>query len=382
MTPFLIARSVAAIATVFLFSSSAYSADLPDKWPTIRLKKVASGFKQPTTITHAGDGSKRIFVVERPGTIRLIKDDKRVSKPFLDVTNRVKSQKPEQGLLGLAFAPDFKKTGLFYVDYTNKKNVGDTIIARYSVGTDGVAKASSEEVLLTIAQPYPNHNGGQVAFGPDGYLYIGMGDGGFRGDPHRNGQNKTVLLGKLLRIDVKKKPGYRVPSDNPFGNEIWAYGLRNPWRFSFDRQTGDLFIADVGQHKKEEVHVQPAASKGGENYGWNIMEGSICYNADTCNQEGLVKPVIEYGHDAGCSITGGFVHRTKAPSALAGIYFYADFCSGNLWGLRRIGDTWESKLLLESELRVSTFGEDEEGNILVADYSTGIIYRITATEDK
>lgn len=211
-------------------------------------------------------------------------------------------------------------------------------------------------------------------------LYIALGDGGSAGDPLGHGQNRASLLGTIVRIDVEAGVApYAIPPDNPFGDEVWAFGLRNPWRFSFDRTTGDLFIADVGQARFEEVNVQPAASSGGENYGWNVMEGLHCFGADACDQRGLTLPVVEYGREGGnCSVTGGFVYRGSAHPALLGIYLYGDFCSGRIWGLRRVGATWENQVLLETSLRISTFGEDEAGNVYVADYALGEIHRVEA----
>src|SRR4030095_15339060 len=253
-------------------------------------------------------------VVEQEGRIRIVKSQTLLSTPFLDISARV-SCCGERGLLSVAFPPNYANKGHFYVNYTN--NDGNTVIARYRVTSDpDVANLNSEEILLTIEQPFANHNGGQIAFGPDGYLYIGMGDGGSAGDPQGNGQRPETLLGKLLRIDVESgMTPYAVPSNNPFvqsrfyHGEIWALGLRNPWRFSFDRQTGDLYLGDVGQGSYEEINFQSRASFGGENYGWNIMEGKHCFNSDSCNQTGLVLPIVEYSHSEGCSVTGGVVYR-------------------------------------------------------------------------
>ena len=246
-----------------------------------------------------------------------------------------------------------------------------------------MADAASEVVLLKIAQPFANHNGGQVRFGPDGYLYIAMGDGGSAGDPMRNGQNLGALLGKLLRIDVESDPGQvRIPAGNPFVNtagargEIWAYGLRNPWRFSFDRATGDLWIADVGQDIYEEVDFQPAASRGGENYGWNRMEGLHCYQAG-CQMQGLTLPIAEYPHVAGaCSVTGGFMYRGRVSPGMRGIYLYGDYCSGQIWGVERQGSGWNSRQLLASGFTITTFGEDEAGELYVANAANGSVHHI------
>ncbi len=355
-------------------------------WPEIQLTPVASGFTNPVHVTHAGDGSGRLFVVEQAGRIWVIRNGSvRLNDPFLDISDRVLSGS-ERGLLSVAFAPNFAQTGHFYVNYTDQQ--GDTRVARYQVTSNpDVADPNSEQVILAVDQPYSNHNGGQLAFGPDGYLYIGMGDGGSGGDPDGNGQNLGTLLGALLRIDVEtgSPVTYTVPADNPFvGNpnargEIWAYGLRNPWRFSFDTATGDLYIGDVGQNKWEEIDFQPASSSGGENYGWNIMEGNHCYGSGSCDSSGLVLPVAEYGHSDGhCSVTGGHVYRGGTYRRMQGLYFYGDYCSGGIWGLRRNGSGWESQFLLDSNLDfgISSFGLDEEGNLLVVDHN-GTIYKMT-----
>jgi glucose/arabinose dehydrogenase len=338
------------------------------------------GLQSPIHITQAGDGSGRLFVVEQTGRIRIIQGGALLGTPFLDISDRV-SCCGERGLLSVAFPPDYASKGYFYVNYTQQS--GDTVVARYSVSADpDIADRESEEVVLTVDQPYANHNGGQLAFGPaDGYLYIGMGDGGSGGDPQNRAQDPGELLGKLLRIDVESgtRP-YAVPVTNPYTQtvgyrgEIWALGLRNPWRFSFDRQTADLYIGDVGQGAWEEIDFQPASSRGGENYGWRIMEGNHCYNSGTCNQTGLVLPVAEYNHSLGCSVTGGMVYRGQDYARMQGIYFYGDYCSGRLWGLRREGNTWQSALLLDTAYSITTFGEDESGNLYLADYGTGDIY--------
>jgi glucose/arabinose dehydrogenase len=357
-------------------------------WPQVSLTKVISGLSQPTHITHAGDGSGRLFVVERSGYIRIIKNGTLITTAFLNISSRIRDSGREQGLLSVAFPPDYANKGYFYVNYTSTNGNGDTVVARYHITTNAdLADPSTEEILLTVDQPFSNHNGGQLAFGQDGYLYIGMGDGGSGGDPLNNAQSPNTLLGKILRIDVESDPGsdpYVIPPDNPFTqnldyfDEIWALGLRNPWRFSFDRRTGDLFIADVGQNSYEEIDFQPSSSTGGENYGWNIMEGVHCFNTATCNQSGLVLPVLEYDQSQGdCSITGGMVSRSQDQPNIEGIYFYGDFCSGRIWGLRKNGTTWENSLLLDTQYLISTFGENEEGNLFLADYTNGDIYKIT-----
>jgi glucose/arabinose dehydrogenase len=345
--------------------------------------RKTAGLDKPTSITHAGDRSGRLFVTEQKGRILVLKNFTPQKIPFLNITDRV-SCCGERGLLGVVFPAGFASKRYFYVNYTDKN--GDTVVARYRLTADpDRADPMSGETVLFVKQPFPNHNGGQLAFGPDGYLYIGMGDGGFFGDPFGNAQKKDALLGKMLRIDVESgiKP-YSIPRDNPFITkkdyrpEIWALGMRNPWRFSFDRKTGDLYIADVGQDKYEEVDFQPASSSGGENYGWNITEGTHCYKTEPCDKTGLTMPVVEFGHDKGCSITGGMVYRGKEFPALDGIYFYSDYCSGRVWGLRKFDNQRQTKELLNTGIAVSTFGEDEEGNIYLADYRKGALYKLEA----
>ena len=352
-------------------------------WPQIALLPLVSGVSQPVHVTNAGDGSGRIFVVEQGGRIRIIRNGVMEATPFLDIAGRVGCC-GERGLLSVAFPPGYAAKGHFYVNYTDK--AGNTVVARYRLTTNpDVADPVSEQVVLTVSQPYPNHNGGQLAFGPnDGYLYIGMGDGGSGGDPENRAQNPAELLGKLLRIDVEAgNPNtYTIPASNPFTQtagyrpEIWALGLRNPWRFTFDRLNGDLYIADVGQAEYEEVNYQPGASAGGQNYGWRIMEGLHCYNPANCNPSGLTLPVVEYSHAEGCSITGGVAYRGTQFDRMQGIYFYADYCSGKIWGLRSAAASWSSRLLLDTPFSITTFGEDEAGEIYVADFSGGEIYRI------
>ena len=369
-----------------LVSSGAAAQGLP--WPRIALERVASGFTNPVHITHANDGSARLFVVEQRGRVRILKDGAILPAPFLDISSRV-SFGSERGLLSIAFPPGRGKKSEFYADYTDVR--GDTAISRFTVSGDpNVADATSEEILLSIPQPFANHNGGQLAFGPDGYLYVGMGDGGDAGDPNNNAQNPSSLLGKILRIDVVGKAAYAVPPSNPFvgtanaRGEIWAYGLRNPWRFSFDRKTNVLYIADVGQGAWEEVDVQPAESTGGENYGWRLTEGNHCFAPSTgCPTAGITSPVAEYSHAGGnCSVTGGFVYRGRDFDGLTGIYFYGDYCSGRIWGLRRTDTGWDDIELLKPGFAISTFGEDEAGEIYVADYTGGVIHRLTDADGK
>lgn len=350
----------------------------------IILKPVASGFVEPTYLAHAGD--ERLFVVEKAGRIQIVTGEGPGSTPFLDIVDRVGSNRSEQGLLSLAFHPNFDQNGRFYVNYTNLG--GNTIVSSFLVSPDDPnrAQADSEQILLQVNQPFANHNGGQIKFGPDGYLYIGMGDGGSQGDPQNNGQDGRTLLGSLLRIDVDGGTPYEIPSNNPYdassgqAEELWATGLRNPWRFSFDRQTGDLYLTDVGQNNWEEVNFQHANWTGGANYGWNILEGSHCYRTQSCIQEGLVLPVAEYSHDGGnCSITGGYVYRGEQYPLLRGNYFFADYCSGTFWSLLRHPDaSWQQTVVLQSDLFVSSFGEDVNGELYALDIASGTIYQLTS----
>jgi glucose/arabinose dehydrogenase len=359
----------------------AVRADTTRAWPSITLVRKADGLERPTSIANAADGSDRLYVTEQKGRIVLLKNFAIQKTPFLDISDRV-SCCGERGLLSVAFPKGYAKKRYLYVNYTDKS--GDTVVARYrTVSGFDAADPKSEEIILTVKQPYANHNGGQLAFGPDGLLYIGMGDGGSGGDPHGYAQDPGTPLGKMLRIDVESgaKP-YAIPPGNPFLQrkgyrpEIWATGLRNPWRFSFDPKTGDLYIADVGQDLYEEVDVQATGSRGGENFGWNIMEGMHCFKTQSCNKAGLIMPVAEYGHDKGCSITGGMVYRGAEYPALQGTYLYSDFCSGRIWGLRRGTDGWQHAELMISGRAVSTFGEDEQGNLYLSDYREGALYKV------
>jgi glucose/arabinose dehydrogenase len=344
----------------------------------------------PVYVTDAGDGSGRLFIVEQVGRIRIVKDGALLPTPFLDIRSLVESG-GERGLLSVAFHPDFKTNGVFVVDYTRASstpaNVGDTVIARYRATPPAadVADRASAEALLTIDQPQPNHNGGLVKFGPDGLLYIGMGDGGGGGDtgaghaPEGNGQSLTTLLGKMLRIDVGAAGPYTVPPGNPnlgqaARREIWAYGLRNPWRFSFDRATGDLYIGDVGQNDYEEIDFQPSNAKGGVNYGWPVWEGNHGYRlASTRSPD--TKPIAEYSHAGGaCSVTGGYVYRGTNIPALAGFYIFGDYCNGRLWTLVRFGGAWRLGLLRDTSYLISSFGEDDAGELYLVDLK-GAVYR-------
>jgi glucose/arabinose dehydrogenase len=340
-------------------------------------------YERMVYLTHAGDGSNRLFVLLQRGIILVFLNqvDIRSAEVFLDMSDRVNSAGNEEGLLGLAFDPNFTSNGYFYVHYTANPP-RRSVISRFSVNVDDPNKAdkTSELALLEVPQPYPNHNGGQISFGPDGYLYIGLGDGGSGGDPHGNGQSLATLLGKILRIDVSKSSHnerYRIPPGNPFVSaqnvkgEIWAYGLRNPWRFSFDKATGLLWAADVGQNNYEEVDI---IEKGG-NYGWNKMEGDHCYppSVINCNKEGFNLPIAEYDHDEGCSITGGYVYRGTRLRTLYGAYIYGDYCSGRIWAIRYDSKITERLQLIDSNLTIASFGEDESGELYILSFD-GKIY--------
>jgi glucose/arabinose dehydrogenase len=383
------ALSTLVLLTHGLFLNAAPVTAKPEgEWPSVSLQEIISaGLVKPVHITHAGDGSWRLFIVEQDGRIRIYQNGALLATPFLNIGDRVRSTGDEEGLLSVAFPPDYATKRYFYVYYVN--NPGDLVIARFHVpaATPNQANPHSEQILLTIPHPgFSNHNGGQLAFGQDGYLYIGTGDGGGGGDPNNNGQNPATLLGKMLRLDVESPAGsatYLVPSTNPFvGNpavqdEIWALGLRNPWRFSFDRATGALYIADVGQNQLEEINVQAASSAGGENYGWRCYEGTLPYNTTGCGpQSQYTFPVYEYGRALGCSVTGGHVYRGAAHSALSGIYLYTDYCSGRIWGLRQGTNVWENHEFLAAGFGISSFGEDEAGEIYAANRSNGRIYRL------
>lgn len=373
----------------------------------LKLALVVDGISgAPLAVRHAGDDSGRIFIVTRAGKIYIHDGNQLLSTPFLDISDRVRSG-GERGLLGLDFHPEFAVSssihkGEFFVNYSDRTG-GDTVIARFKVpaATPNVADAGSEDILLEVDQPYSNHNGGDIHFGADGYLYIGMGDGGSGGDPEdyarhlendkaTNSEEESYgLLGKMLRIDVNgSTPGsgacglvgnYGIPASNPFVGtsgacaEIWAYGLRNPWRWSFDRFTHDLIIGDVGQNTWEEVDFQPASSGGGEYYGWSCMEGNHTFKADRCDSTLRVDPILEYAHSEGCSVTGGYRYRGPIQD-MNGIYIYGDYCSGSIWFAERQGGTWTASVWKASGLNISSFGEDEEGNVYVVD-SNGAVYR-------
>ena len=358
-------------------------------------------FRGMVHLTYPDDGSNRLFVVLQPGQVMVFDNDRDTTsaETFLDIRDQVNDQGSEEGLLGLAFDPQFRANGHFYV-YYSASPPKRSVISRYSVraGEPSRADPASEVTVLQIPQPFSNHNGGQLLFGPDGYLYVGLGDGGSGGDPQGNGQDPSTLLGSILRIDVSAAPGgaYLVPPDNPFVGregdaraEIWAYGLRNPWRFSFDRETGELWAADVGQNKFEEVDI----IRPGGNYGWNIMEGSYCFLGRltiaqllkrgsagpdrNCDQEGLEPPIIDYDHDEGCSVTGGYVYRGSRLPSLYGAYVYGDFCSGKIWALTYDGARVTELLeIVDSQLSIPAFGEDPAGELYILSFD-GSIYRLT-----
>lgn len=347
----------------------------------VRLEVVAGGLAAPVFLT-APPGDPRLFVVEQPGRIRIIRDGQLLPTPFLDLTERVESG-GERGLFSVAFHPRYAANGFFYVDYTDVN--GDTRVERFRVGADpDRADPASGKLILRVPQPFSNHNGGLVAFAPDGKLFIAMGDGGSGGDPRGHGQNRGTLLGALLRIDVDAGDPYAIPADNPFVGtpgarpEVWATGLRNPWRFAFDREAGLLYIADVGQAAWEEIDVAPDGA-GGLNYGWNVMEGAHCFAASNCDRSGLDLPVLEYSHDEGCSVTGGYVYRGQAVPAVRGHYFYADFCRGWVRSFRLSnGEAVETREWPFGDIgNVLSFGEDAVGELYVLS-GNGNVYRFMA----
>jgi glucose/arabinose dehydrogenase len=347
-------------------------------------RPVVSGLERPLEIVPARDGTERLFLVEQTGKIYILLQDQLLPQPFLDLSERVsilRGNASEQGLLGLAFPPDFASSHVFYVNYTDQR--GTSLTARYRVSADGnIADPTSEEVLLQIEQPAANHNGGGLQFGPDGYLYLSMGDGGDGGDPGNHGQNPNTLLGTLIRIDVSAPGVYTIPADNPFvqgggAPEVWAYGLRNAWRFSFDRLTGDLYIADVGQSAWEEINYLPAGSSDGFNFGWNYLEGTYPYRGTPPENAILIDPVYEYDHSQGKSVTGGYVYRGQALPEWYGVYIFGDFISGRIWGMLPNEDYCRAvEELYQSGAYISSFGEDENGEIYFSDYRQGTIYRL------
>ena len=355
----------------------------PPSAESFELQPIVNDLSRPLYITDAGDGTGRLFIVQQGGIIYVW--DGSTSSFFLDLTNLVsasanQSGYTERGLLGLAFHPNYAENGLFFVNYTDR--AGHTALAKYRVSEDpNVADANSPEIIFTQLQPFPNHNGGHMVFGDDGYLYVGLGHGGAAGDPLGAGQNPELLLGKILRLDVDVESGYSIPADNPFADgtngapEVWSYGWRNPWRFSFDRATGDMYIGDVGQNQWEEIDFEPADNTGGLNYGWSDMEGTHLFNADS-EPQGVVMPIAEYNHsDGSCSTTGGYVYRGEAIPDLQATYLFSDYCSGVLrYAYRDESGAWQSDILMQTGMQVSSFGEDEAGEMYLIDYN-GTVYK-------
>jgi glucose/arabinose dehydrogenase len=342
-------------------------------------------FKDPVEMVYSDDGTNRLFVIEQAGVIKVFKNDPAANSTsdFLDMKNAVNSG-GEKGLLGMALHPNFSSNGQLFVNYT-RQNAGklESVISRFS-SDKNLADAASEEILLTFGQPYSNHNGGKIAFGKDGYLYIAIGDGGSGGDPQNFAQNLNSVLGKILRIDINKKSNglnYAIPTDNPFVNdsnarpEIYAYGLRNPWKMNLDKETGKFWIADVGQNEKEEIDI---LEKGG-NFGWRITEGFGCFNpSSNCNKEGLIDPVFDYGTNVGRSITGGYVYRGKIHTELTGKYIYGDYASGRIWALKYDESTKQStnELLTRLTGSLSSFGQDKDGELYLLNYQSGKVQRL------
>ena len=348
--------------------------------PVIALQPFVSGLTSPVDLQPSRDGTGRLFVVEQGGIIRVIKAGKLLATPFLNLTNIVHSG-GEEGLLGLAFHPAYKTNGRFFVNYTRVvSGQHQTIIAEYHVSSTNKDVADpTGAILLKVNQPFDNHKGGQLVFGPDGYLYIGLGDGGDQGDPLKNGQKLSTLLGKMLRIDVDSGAPYKIPPTNPFIGrtgvkpEIWAYGFRNPWRFSFDLQSKKLYIGDVGQDAYEEIDIGTI----GGNFGWNVMEGAHCYPiGSTCNQSGKILPIAEVPHPEAEAIIGGFVYRSTVIPGLSGYYVFGDFITGTIWGLKQVSGTWQRTTLLSTGRAISAFGRDASGTLYVIDYLNGAILKI------
>jgi len=379
--------SVAALAAIVALVAGCSDTAEPPADATLALALVTGGLDRPIFVTAPPGDTGRLFIAEQTGRIRIARHDSLLAAVFLDLTSLITCC-GERGLLGLAFHPQYASNGFFYVNYTDA--AGDTRVVRYHVSANpDSADPASASLVLSQAQPFSNHNGGMLAFGPDGYLYIGLGDGGSGGDPQGNGQNPATWLGKMLRISVGAAAGYSVPGNNPFiaqagtRPEIWSLGLRNPWRYSFDRLTGELYIGDVGQGQREEVDVEPAGS-GGRNYGWNVMEGDICFQSG-CSGAGLTPPAHSYSHADGCSVNGGYVYRGTRIPALRGHYFYADYCDGWVRSFRWSGGAatdhrdWPA---LAPGGAISSFGEDAAGELYVVRYGAagaGEIHRFIAT---
>ncbi len=379
------------LSVVLVVSIIAVSALAAEAQPTLTTRLVADGLSSPVYATSPPSDNSRLFIVERGGAIKVVRNDTLLSRPFLNISSEIVSG-GEQGLLGLVFHPQYASNGYFFINYTNSN--GDTHVERIVVSTDpDSADMSARDTLLVVDQPFSNHNAGMLAFGPtDGYLYIGLGDGGDANDPANRAQDPTTLLGKMLRIDINGALPYEIPSDNPYAgkpdtlDEIWAFGLRNPWRYAFDRQTADLYIADVGQGTWEEVSFQPASSAGGENYGWRLKEGPDCFipssGCDPTNS--LVDPISYYSHGGSpfrCSITGGFVYRGCAIPDLDGHYLFADYCAGRIWSYRYVSGSimdsteWTSQLN-PTNARITSFGQDAAGELYIVNFSNAEVLKI------
>lgn len=354
---------------------------------TLAFETVVDNLVRPLFVTYANDSDERLYIVEQRGRINVVENG--TLSIFMDISNLVSPEAgglmyTERGLLGLAFHPEYADNGMFFVNYTNPD--GATIIARYSVSDDPLlADTESGEIIFTANQPFANHNGGHMAFGPDGNLYVSLGDGGSAGDPLQAGQDPTLLLGTIMRINVDGETGYTIPEDNPFvgsdagADEVWSYGWRNPWRFSFDRATGDMYIADVGQNQLEEVNFEAAGSVGGLNYGWNFFEATNVF-AEGGNIEETQQPFAQYDHSRGCSVTGGYVYRGEALPDWQGVYFYGDYCTGRLWtAYRTAEDTWVDGELMQTPFSVSSFGEGPDGELYLVNYG-GTLERFVAAE--
>jgi len=380
------------LVSLLLAMSSAHAQDdeiitLRDSAPdaaNFEFETIVSDLTRPVYAADTGNGL--LYIVEQGGIIRVFDGEKLTT--FLDIEPLVSPEArgfgfTERGLLGLAFHPDFAENRLFFVYYTTPE--GTSTIARYQTSDNpAIAAPDTAEIIFTLEQPFRNHNGGHIAFGPDNYLYVALGDGGSANDPQGNGQNPQTLLGTILRIDVNTEEGYTIPDDNPFVDgggrpEIWAFGLRNPWRFSFDRATNDLYIADVGQNQWEEINFEPADSPGGVNYGWNAFEGSNVFRNNVSAPD-AVAPIAEYSHRLGISVTGGYVYRGEAIPDLQGAYLYGDFGSGNIWAaFRDENGTWQDELILESGMQISSFGEDSEGELYLVNYN-GSLHKFVPAE--
>jgi glucose/arabinose dehydrogenase len=383
-SPIAILIALVALLPAMTAAAQASATPLDPTTFAFSLAPVADGFERPVDVVDAGDGSGRLFVVEQAGRIRIVRIGGKVDEPFLDTTPIVGCC-GERGLLSVAFHPRYAENGFFFVDYTDLN--GDTRVVRYRVSADDPDRADpgSAETILTVAQPAANHNGGLLLFGPDGYLYVGLGDGG--GGNGQNGQKLDTLLGKILRIDVDREEGgnrYAIPPDNPFaGNpearpEIWVWGVRNPWRFAFDRATGDLWIGDVGSSIYEEIDLVPAGSGGGQNFGWDLMEGTDCDDSDASACAGFVPPISGFDRDAGCVVTGGTVYRGSAIPALVGVYLFADYCGAGVWGLGRDATgNWTTTGPIAPGHSIVSFGEDAAGELYVVDLDGGL-FRIVS----